>query len=74
MDYPDLFKPPRIKQLRLNNRIVVPPMLQLRPITSAEGIAWYRRLAAGGAGLVIVEGTVETGIESGARAGGRRTR
>jgi len=32
-------------------------MVQCRPLTSAEGVAWYRRLAAGGAGLVIVEAT-----------------
>lgn len=52
-----LFRPIRIGRLRLDNRIVAPPMVQRRPITSAEGIAWYRRLAAGGAGMVIVEST-----------------
>ncbi len=32
-------------------------MVQVRSIVSKEGIAWYRRLAAGGASLVIVEAT-----------------
>ncbi len=32
-------------------------MVQNRPITSPQGIAWYRRLSAGGAALVIVEAT-----------------
>ena len=52
-----IFSPLRIRHLELRNRIVVPPMVQLRPITSDQGIAWYRRLAAGGPGLVIVEAT-----------------
>ena len=52
-----LFQSLRIKSLTLRNRIVAPPMVQLRPIVSREGIGWYRRLAAGGAGLVIVEAT-----------------
>ncbi len=53
----ELFSPLRIGRVELKNRIVAPPMVQVRPITSTEGIAWYRRLAAGGAGLVIVEAT-----------------
>ena len=52
-----IFSPLRIGHVELRNRIVVPPMVQLRPITSDAGIAWYRRLAAGGPGLVIVEAT-----------------
>jgi len=52
-----IFSTFRIRDIELANRIVVPPMVQVRPITSPEGIAWYRRLAAGGAGLVIVEAT-----------------
>ena len=32
-------------------------MVQLRSHTSPEGIEWYRKMAAGGAGLVIVEST-----------------
>jgi len=53
----DLFAPLKIGAVTLRNRIVCPPMVQLRPIASPEGIGWYRRLAAGGVGLVIVEAT-----------------
>ena len=56
-DYPELFSALEFGSRRLRNRIVCPPMVQCRPLTSAEGVAWYRRLAAGGAGLVIVEAT-----------------
>ena len=52
-----LFTPFRIGDLELPNRVVVPPMVQCRPILSAEGLAWYRRLARGGAGMIIVEAT-----------------
>ncbi|MHC4562796.1 MAG: oxidoreductase [Planctomycetota bacterium] len=55
--YPELFSPLSIGSLELRNRVVVPPMVQLRSITSADGLGWYRRLAGGGAGLVIVEAT-----------------
>ena len=55
--YELMFSELQVKGLRLRNRVVVPPMVQVRPIISAEGIAWYRRLAAGGAALVIVEAT-----------------
>jgi len=53
----ELFEPLRIGRMQLRNRIVAPPMVQARPITSREGIGWYRRLAAGGVGLVIIEAT-----------------
>jgi 2,4-dienoyl-CoA reductase-like NADH-dependent reductase (Old Yellow Enzyme family) len=52
-----LFENLRLGRLVLRNRIVVPPMYQIRSLTSPAGLAWYRRFAAGGAGLVIVEGT-----------------
>ena len=55
--YESIFAPLRVRHVDLRNRVVVPPMVQLRPITSPEGIAWYRRLASGGPGLVIVEAT-----------------
>lgn len=55
--YASLFAPLTIKNVTLRNHIVVPPMVQVRSIVSQEGIAWYRRLAAGGAGLVIIEAT-----------------
>ena len=52
-----LFEKLTVGGLELKNRIVVPPLVQIRPITSPEGLAWYRRLASGGAGLVIAEAT-----------------
>ena len=55
--YEELFSPLQIRGVTLSNRVVAPPMVQHRPITSPEGLAWYKRLAAGGAGLVIVECT-----------------
>lgn len=56
-EHEEIFSPVTIKSVKLRNRIVAPPMVQVRPITSPEGIGWYRRLAAGGAGMVIVEAT-----------------
>jgi len=53
----ELFAPLAIGKCHLPNRIVVPPLVQVRPIASPEGVAWYRRLASGGAGLVIAEAT-----------------
>ena len=55
--YSKIFSPLTIKGVTLCNRVVCPPMVQVRSIVSKEGIAWYRRLAAGGAGLVIIEAT-----------------
>lgn len=52
-----LFEPLEVKGRRLKNRIVVPPMATNRDIVGDDGIEWYRRLAEGGAALVIVEGT-----------------
>jgi len=51
----EIFSPLRVRGVVLRNRVVAAPMVQVRPITSPQGIGWYRRLAAGGAGLVIVE-------------------
>ena len=56
-EYQEIFSTLQIKGLKLRNRVVAPPMVQMRPIASPEGIAWYRRLSSGGAGLVIVEAT-----------------
>ena len=56
-DSADLFSPLTVRGIRLRNRIVMPPMVTCLDITGAEGIAWYARRAAGGAGLVIVEAT-----------------
>ena len=52
-----LFSPLTIKTKTLRNRIVMPPMVQVRPITSPEGIEWYAERARGGVALVIVEAT-----------------
>ncbi|NIA20929.1 MAG: hypothetical protein GWP05_02925 [Anaerolineaceae bacterium] len=55
--YDRIFSPFGVRNIELRNRVVVPPLVQVRPITSPEGLAWYRRLASGGAGMVIVEAT-----------------
>ncbi len=57
LDVSPLFRPLAIRGRTCRNRIVVPPMVSLRDIIGADGIEWYRRLAAGGPGLVIVEAT-----------------
>ena len=56
-DYSPLFEPFKLRTLTLRNRIVVPPMVTLRNIIGDDGVRWYRRMARGGAGLVIVEST-----------------
>ncbi|MBN1583844.1 MAG: NAD-dependent epimerase/dehydratase family protein [Anaerolineae bacterium] len=56
-DITPLFEPLQVKGKTLPNRIVMPPMVGMRPITSPEGIEWYGRHASGGVGLVIVEAT-----------------
>ena len=57
LKYEQIFWQLCVERVDLKNRVVAPPMVQIRPIASKEGIAWYARLAAGGAGLVIVEAT-----------------
>lgn len=52
-----LFEPIKVGHLVLRNRIVCPPMVTNRGITTPSGIEWYRRIANGGVGLVIVEAT-----------------
>lgn len=56
IDVSPLFQPLNVKNKTLRNRIIMPPMVQLRPITSAESIEWYRERAQG-VSLVIVEAT-----------------
>ena len=53
--YNEIFSALRVRNIELRNRVVVPAIHQARPIISPEGLAWHRRLAAGGPGLVIVE-------------------
>jgi len=50
-----LFEPLVIKNKSLRNRIVMPPMVVNRGITSPEGREWYARRARGGAALIIIE-------------------
>ncbi len=57
-----LFMPLTVKTKTFRNRIVMPPMVQKRPITSPEGVAWYARRAQGGVALVIVEATGVNGF------------
>ena len=52
-----LFQPLKVRGKELRNRIVMPPMVVLRGLTTPEGVAWYGRRARGGVGLVIVEAT-----------------
>ena len=57
MDTSLLFSPLEIRGKRLRNRIVMPPMVTLRGLTTPDGVEWYARHARGGVGLVIVEAT-----------------
>jgi NADPH2 dehydrogenase len=51
-----LFQPLTVRGKTLRNRIVMPPMVTLRDLTSREALDWYGRRAHG-CGLVIVEAT-----------------
>ena len=57
LDVSPLFQPLTIKGKVLRNRIVMPPMVVLRGLTTEDGVAWYGEHAKGGVGLVIVEAT-----------------
>jgi NADPH2 dehydrogenase len=50
-----LFEPLAIRNKLLRNRVVMPPMVVNRGITSPEGREWYTRRARGGAALIIIE-------------------
>ena len=52
-----LFQPLQIKEKRLRNRIVMPPMVVKRDLAGPDARAWYGARAAGGVGLAIVEAT-----------------
>ena len=60
-----LFEPLQVRKWTLRNRVVCPPMVTNRDIVSDDGIEWYRRIARGGAALVIVESTRTTKFEDG---------
>ena len=57
VDMAPLFEPLGVRSKTLRNRIVMPPMVVNRGLTTTEGIDWYARRARGGVGLVIVEAT-----------------
>ncbi|NCO42299.1 MAG: hypothetical protein COZ06_08835 [Armatimonadetes bacterium CG_4_10_14_3_um_filter_66_18] len=50
-----LFQPLPIRTHELRNRLVCPPMVTCRDVVGPEGLKWYRTIAAGGVGCVIVE-------------------
>jgi 2,4-dienoyl-CoA reductase-like NADH-dependent reductase (Old Yellow Enzyme family) len=56
-----LFEPFRLKSLNLKNRIVMAPMTRsfaTDGLVGAPHVAYYRRRAEGGVGLILSEGTV----------------
>ena len=57
LDIRPLFEPLQVRDHTIANRIVMPPMVQLRDLTTDEGIEWYGEHSRGGPGLVIVEAT-----------------
>lgn len=52
-----LFAPLAIGLQEVKNAIVFPPAASVTGIVSDAGLAWYERIASGGVGTVIVEGT-----------------
>lgn len=52
-----LFRPLTIKELKLRNRIVMPPMVTVMDIGTLRARKYYRERAKGGVGLIVVEGT-----------------
>lgn len=56
-DVTPLFTPLRVKHKTLRNRVVMPPMVVNRGLTTSAGQEWYGRRAQGGVGLVIVQAT-----------------
>ena len=50
-----LFAPLQVKKKTLRNRIVLPPMVVNRGLTTPEACDWYGARAAGGVSLAIVE-------------------
>jgi len=57
LDTSPLFQPLRVKGKVLRNRIVMPPMVTCRGVTTPAAAEWYGRRARGGVGLVVVEAT-----------------
>jgi 2,4-dienoyl-CoA reductase-like NADH-dependent reductase (Old Yellow Enzyme family) len=61
-DVTPLFTPLNVGDKTLHNRIVMPPMVVRRGVTTPESCVWYGRRAQGGVGLVIVEATGVVGF------------
>jgi NADPH2 dehydrogenase len=68
LDASSLFQPLSVGSKTLPNRIVMPPMVVNRGITTQAACEWYGRHARAGAGLVIVEATDVTGFAGRYRA------
>lgn len=64
LDVGPLFTPLKVRGKELRNRIVMPPMVVLRGLTTEQGVGWYGRRARGGTALVIVEATPITHFSS----------
>ena len=52
-----LFAPLQVRNKTLRNRIVMPPIVVNRGLTTPAACEWYGRRAAGVVSLVIVEAT-----------------
>jgi len=63
-DVSPLFAPLQVKHKTFRNRIVMPPMVVNRGLTTPEGREWYGRHAAGGVSLVTIEATNSVHFES----------
>ena len=68
-----LFEPLEVKGHTFRNRVVMPPMKTNRGIVSHRGVEWYRKHAAGGVALVIVQATAITEFGDGLNAENLRT-
>jgi 2,4-dienoyl-CoA reductase-like NADH-dependent reductase (Old Yellow Enzyme family) len=57
LDVRPLFEPLQVRNKRLRNRIVMPPMVVSRGTATRAAAEWYGRHAQGGVALVIIEAT-----------------
>lgn len=57
VDVSPLFEPLALNGKVIRNRIVMPPMVVNRGLTTSDGVEWYAARASGGVGLVVVEAT-----------------
>lgn len=71
--YAPLFRPVEIRSLRLRNRVVMAPMTRRKAppdgVPDERMAAYYARRAAGGAGLIVTEGTHVDGVHAPDTAG-----